>query len=217
MFKNYLLLAFRNLLKRKVYSFINIFGLAIGVAVCLIILKYVDFELSYDSFNTRADRIYRVTNTYYQNGTLNGSSVISSYALGPALLADIPEVKTYIRTHAMYGGCVVTYKRDSGDPATFYEEKVQMVDSVFFDVFTYSPVHGNLATALDNPNSIVITKTVAEKYFGKKEDPIGKVLQLSGGWSDGDYEVTAVIEDVPQNSHFTFEFILPIHNVLRGG
>jgi putative ABC transport system permease protein len=217
MFKNYLLLAFRNLLKRKVYSFINIFGLAIGVAVCLIILKYVDFELSYDSFNTRADRIYRVNNTYYQNGELNGSSVISSYALGPALLADIPEVKTFIRTHPMYGGCVVTYKRDSGDPTTFYETKVQMVDSVFFDVFTYSSVHGDLATALDNPNSIVITKTVAEKYFGKEEDPIGKVLQLSGGWSDGDYEVTAVIKDVPQNSHFTFEIILPIHNVLRGG
>jgi putative ABC transport system permease protein len=217
MFKNYLLLALRNLLKRKVYSFINIFGLAIGVAVCLIILKYVDFELSYDSFNTHADRIYRVNNTYYQNGELNGSSVISSYALGPTMLADIPEVKTYIRTHPMYGGCVVSYKRDSGDPTTFYEDKIQMVDSVFFDVFTYSSVRGDLASALDNPNSIVITKTIADKYFGKEEDPIGKVLNLSGGWSDGDYQVTAVIKDVPQNSHFTFEFILPIHNVLRGG
>lgn len=217
MFKNYLLLALRNLLKRKMYSFINIFGLAIGVAACLVILQYVDFELSYDSFNTNADRIHRVTNTYYQNGTLDGSSVISSYALGPSLLADIPEVKTYIRTHPMYGGCVVSYKKESGDATTFYEENMQMADSVFFDVFTYSSVHGDLNTALDNPNSVVITKKVAEKYFGKEADPVGKMFHFSGGWSDGDYEVTAVIEKVPQNSHFSFDFILPIHNVLRNG
>src|SRR5258706_2263624 len=215
MFKNFLTLAVRNLLKRKLYSFINIFGLAIGVAVCLVILKYVDFELSYDSFNKDASRIYRTVTSSYRNGEFRGSGVISGYAQGPALLADEPEVKAYIRTHPMYGGAVVTYKRDAGDPSTFHEESMQFVDSTFLDVFTYSALEGNLNTALDNPKSVVITKKTADKYFKKDEDPLGKILQLSGGWADGDYEVTAVISEVPQNSHFTFDFLFPTHNLLQ--
>ncbi len=215
MFKNFLTLAVRNLLKRKLYSFINIFGLAIGVAVCLVILKYVDFELSYDSFNKDASRIYRTVTSNYRNGEFRGSGVISGYAQGPSLLADEPEVKAYIRTHPMYGGAVVTYKRDTGDPSTFHEESMQFVDSTFLDVFTYSALEGNLNTALDNPKSVVITKKTADKYFKKDEDPLGKILQLSGGWADGDYEVTAVISEVPQNSHFTFDFLFPTHNLLQ--
>src|SRR6186713_2403372 len=103
MFKNFLTLAVRNLMKRKLYSFINIFGLALGVAVCLVILKYVDFELSYDRYHEHAANTYRTTSTYYRNGELRGTSVVSSYAEGPSLLADIPEVKAYVRTHPMYG------------------------------------------------------------------------------------------------------------------
>ncbi len=216
MIKNYFTLAIRNLLKRKLYSFINIFGLAIGVAVCLVILKYVDFELSYDRFNVNAPRIYRVITTSYANGELRGSNIISAYAQGPSLLADIPEVKSYIRTHPMYGGAVVSYKRDNGDPSTFHEENIQFVDSTFLDVFTYSSLHGDLNTALDKPASVVITEKMASKYFGKEEDPIGKVLQVSGGWADGDYEVTAVLKNIPQNSHFTFDFLFPTHNLLEG-
>jgi putative ABC transport system permease protein len=215
MFKNFLTLAVRNLLKRKLYSFINIFGLAIGVAVCLVILKYVDFELSYDSFNKDASQIYRTVTSSYRNGEFRGSGVISGYAQGPSLLADEPEVEAYVRTHPMYGGAVVTYKRDAGDPSTFHEESMQFVDSTFLDVFTYSALEGNLNTALDNPKSVVITKKTANKYFKKDEDPLGKILQVSGGWADGDYEVTAVISEVPQNSHFTFDFLFPTHNLLQ--
>lgn len=216
MLKNFFTLAIRNLLKRKLYSFINIFGLAIGVAVCLVILKYVDFELSYDRFHKKATTIYRNTTTYYQNGELRGTSIVSGYALGPTLQSDLPEVKTYIRTHPMYGGAVASYKRDAGDPSIFQEDKMQFADSTFFDVFTYEAAQGNLSTALDNPNSVVITKKVAEKYFGKAEDPIGKTFQISGGWADGDYEVTAVLKEVPENSHLNFDFMFPIHNLLQG-
>jgi putative ABC transport system permease protein len=216
MFKNYLTLALRNLLKRKVYSAINILGLAIGVAVCLIILKYVDFELSYDNFHRNAANIFRTTGTFYQNGEKRGTSPLSGYAQGPALLQDIPEVKRYVRTHPMYGGAVVTYKRAAGDPSTFHEESMQWVDSTFLDVFSYQAISGDISTALDKPGTIVITKKMAGKYFGE-EDPLGKVLQIAGGWLDGDYEVTAVLEDVPQNSHFTFEFLLPVHNLLTSG
>lgn len=218
MIKNYLTLAIRNLLKRKVYSFINIFGLAIGVAVCLVILKYVDFELSYDGFHKNADRIFRTTTTTYQNGESRGRGVLSGYAQGPSLLSDIPEIKTFVRTHPMYGGAVVSYERASGDPSTFHEDNnIQFVDSTFLHVFTYEALKGDLNTALEDPNSVVITKRMAEKYFSKDEDPIGKVLKVSGGWSDGDYAVSAVIENVPQNGHFQFDFLFPIHNLLRNG
>ena len=161
MLKNFFTLAIRNLLKRKLYSFINITGLAVGVAVCLVILKYVDFELSYDRFNERAGRIFRTITTDYRNGEFRSRGTLSGYAQGPALLADVPEVKTYVRTHPMYGGAVVTYKRESGEPSMFHEENLQFVDSTFLDVFTYSAIQGDLGTALDNPASIVITRKTA--------------------------------------------------------
>lgn len=216
MLQNFLLIASRNLLKRKVYSFINIFGLALGMAVCLVILKYVDFELSYDSYHSRAAQIHRVTSAYYQNGELRTSNIVSGYALGPALVSDIPGVKKYVRTHPMYGGAVFTYQREN-NPSIFHEENVQFADSTFFDVFTYQAIEGNLSTALDRPNSAVITKKIAARYFRENEDPLGKIFQINGGWADGTYEVTAVIEDVPQNSHFPFEIVLPMHNLLTNG
>ena len=218
MWKSHFTLAIRNLLKRKLYSFINIMGLAIGVAVCLVILKYVDFELSYDRFHKNAANLYRTTTTYYQNGEPRGSGVISSYAQGPSLLADIPGIKRYIRTHPMYGGAVLTYTAPSGDPVTFYENNnIQYTDSTFLDAFSYPAIYGDINTALDQPNSIVLTRKAALKYFGTDEDAIGKILKISGGWSDGDYQVTAVLRDVPENSHFYFEFLFPIHNLLRSG
>ena len=158
MLRNYLTIAIRNLLKRKLYSFINIFGLAIGVAVCLIILKYVDFELSYDSYHKNAASIYRTTSVYYQNNEPTGKNPLSGYAQGPSLVADVPEIKTAVRTHPMYGGAVVTVKKDGSDALTFHEENLQFVDSTFLDVFTYASIHGDLNTALDEPGSVVITK-----------------------------------------------------------
>ncbi len=215
MLKNFFTLAIRNLLKRKLYSFINIFGLAIGMAVCLVILRYVDFELSYDRFHTKASQIFRTTTTSYRNGEMRGRGVLSGYAQGPALLADVPEIKAYVRTHPMYGGAVVTYQREAGEPSAFHEESIQWVDSTFTDIFTYHALQGDLNTALDHPNSIVITKKTADRYFQKGEDPLGKTLRIAGGWSDGAYEIKAVIENVPDNSHFSFDFLLPIHNLLR--
>jgi putative ABC transport system permease protein len=216
MFKNYLTLAIRNLLKRKLYSFINIAGLAIGVAVCLVILKYVDFELSYDNYHNNASNVYRTVTATYTNGEHRGAGPLSGYAQGPLLVADIPEVKTYVRTHPMYGGAVVSNTKGAVEPLTFHEENIQFVDSTFFDVFTYNALSGNLTTALDKPNSIVVTKTMAKKYFNT-EDIVGKPLTISGGWADGDYEVTAVIDDVPDNSHFTFDFLLSFQNIMQNG
>lgn len=216
MFRNYLVIATRNLLKRKLYSFINIFGLALGMAVCLVILKYVDFELSYDSFHQNAASIYRMNSTWYQNGENRGTGIISGYGLGPAMQAEVPGVKTYVRTHPMYGGSVLTFDRPN-NPSIFHEDNIQLVDSTFFDVFTYEAVEGDLRTALQKPNSIVITEKIASRYFNDDEDPLGKLFQISGGWCDGAYEITAVIKNTPQNSHFPFEIIMPMHNLLKNG
>lgn len=213
MLRNYLVLAIRNLKKRKLYSFINIFGLAIGVSVCLVILKYVDFELSYDSFHKDADNVYRTLTTEYQNGELRGTNPISGYKQGPSLLQDIPEVKTYIRTHPMYGGAVVS-NNNRQEPIRFLEEDLQFVDSTFLDVFTYEFLEGDYRTALDRPSTMVITKEMAVKYFGKEENPVGKTLSLSG-WAEGEYEITGIIKEAPQNSHFAFDFLINIHNLLQ--
>jgi len=215
MIRNYLTLAVRNLLKRKAYSFINIGGLAIGVAVCLVILKYVDFELSYDNFHKNAANIYRVTTITYQNGELRGTNAVSGYALGPSLLSDIPEVKNYVRTHPMYGGAVISNNHTTGEPLRFTEENIQYADSTFFDVFSYEFIEGDNATAFDKPTAMVITETTKKKYFGNAADVIGKTLQISGGWTEGEYEVTGIIKDVPQNSHLHFDFIVNIHSLLK--
>lgn len=218
MLKNYFTLAIRNLLKRKVYSLINIIGLALGVAVCMIILRYVDFQLSYDTSHINADRVYRTYTTNFSNGEPRGSQWNSGFAEGPSLLADVPEIKTYVRTHPMYGGVVITNTNDNRD-VRFHEEDIQFTDSTYMDVFTHQSVQGDLGTALDQPSSIVLTETMAKKYFGDAAptEIVGKSLQLAGGWADGDYKVTAIIEDVPENNHFQFGALLSIHNLLKNG
>ncbi len=215
MLKNFITFAFRNILKRKLYSFVNIFGLAMGMAACLVILKYVDFELSYDNFHKNAATIHRVLIDEYRDVEFRGTKVISSAALGPSLLADILEIKTFVRTHPMYGGAVVRYKGEADNSLSFFEEEMQFADSTFFDVFTYSSIQGSLNTAMNKPNAVVIAEKIAKKYFGRDKDYLGKIFHVSGGWADGDYEVTAVIPDGPQNSHFTFDFLFPIHNLLQ--
>ena len=216
MFKNYVVIAFRNLFKRKLYSFINIAGLATGVAVCLVILNYVNFELSYDDFNTDSANIYRTIESYYSGGELRGTSPNSGYAEGPALLADVPEVKAYVRTHPMYGGAVISNETAANGPLRFREEKtIQFVDSTFLRVFNHTVLLGDTQHPLDRPGSVVITRRTADKYFGTDSDPIGKTLKISGGWADGEFEVTAVIANVPDNTHFHFDFLFTIHDILK--
>jgi len=211
---NYIKLAFRNLRKRASYSFINIFGLALGVCAALLILNYMEFETSYDSFHVKADRIYRVTRTFYQNNEARQPNAVTSYALGPTLEANMPQVKRYIRTHG--GESVVSYHPASGPSTTFRENGLAIVDSTFFDVFTYTRVAGDLSKSLQSPNNIVLTESIAHKYFGDDE-AIGKTLQLSGGRVDGLYTVTAVIKDVPDNSILVFDMLVPMHNIFLEG
>ena len=215
--RNYCHVGIRNLMKRKVYAVINIFGLALGLSVFLVIGCYVDFELSYDNFHKNEDQIFRTLFTDYKNGEKISSSPKFGYNLGPALLQDLPEIKTYVRTHGIGGDkAVMSYTRGDGTSNQFQEENILFVDSTFLDVFTCEVMRGNAQRALDDPHSIVITESVAKRYFGEDADPIGKTLQIyTQYWIKGDYVITAVIKDVPSNSHMSFEFLIPLHDLLQ--
>lgn len=197
MLKSYLKIAWRNLLKNKVFSFINISGLAIGISACFIILLFIQDELSYDRFNEKADRIVRVV----FKSSVNGGKINEPFVMPPVaqtMKNDYPEVEeaTRIRT---YGNPKVSY----GDK-TFQNGSFAYVDSDFFKVFTIPLLRGDASTALQQPNRIVITEETAKKYFGN-EDPIGKVLKFYNGTSL--YTVTGVIDKIPANAHFHFDML----------
>lgn len=198
MLKNYpiaigLKTAWRNLYRHKAFSAINIAGLAIGIAVCFIILLYVQNELSYDRFNKNADRIVRVV--FLAN--INGGKINESNVMPPvaqAMKNDYPEVQDATRIR-VYGTPKITYKDE-----TFKNDKLAFVDPNFFSVFTLPIIDGNGKTALQQPYTLVITKAVALKYFGD-ENPIGKTISFD----DHSYKVTGLIDRVPENSHFHFD------------
>lgn len=203
MFKNYFKIAFRNLWRNKAFSTINIFGLAIGIATCLIIMLFVQNELSYDRYNTKADQIVRVV----FRGTVDGQKMKEANVMPPVaktLLANYPEIKQATRLRKD-GSQFISY----GDKS-FKEDGLAFVDPNFFEVFTLPLIEGNSSSALSQPNSIVITKVIANKYFGN-EEPLGKVLMIKGAPTG--FKVTGVINKVPENSHFHFDFFESMENV----
>ena len=196
MFKNNLKIAFRNLWRNKGFSAINILGLAIGIATCLIILFFVQHELSYDRFNKKADQIVRVV----FRGTVQGGKINESTVMPPVaktLKAEYPEVQQATRIRS-YGRPRIVY----GDK-TFREEELAFVDSNFFQVFTLPLVQGDPGTALLQPNTVVISRAVAKKYFGN-EEPMGKEFRFKDS-NNPPFVVTGVIDKVPLNSHFHFD------------
>ena len=203
MFKNYFKIAFRNLWRNKAFSTINIFGLAIGIATCLIIMLFVQNELSYDRYNTKADQMVRVV----FRGTVDGQKMKEANVMPPVaktLLANYPEIKQATRLRKD-GSQFISY----GDKS-FKEDGLAFVDPNFFEVFTLPLIEGNSSSALSQPNSIVITKAIANKYFGN-EAPLGKVLMIKGAPTG--FKVTGVINKVPENSHFHFDFFESMENV----
>lgn len=194
MLSNYLKVAFRNILKQKFYSAINILGLSIGIASCLLIVLYINFELGYDKFHTDADRIYRVD----LHGKIAGQEINTATTCGPlagALESEVPEVAMATRLQ-QDNGYVIRY----GDKV-FTENNITYADSNFFEFFSFKLLKGDLKTALKEPNSIVVTEDMAQKYFGDAE-PLGQVLEL-----DKAFKVTGVVENPPFDSHFRFDFL----------
>ncbi|APQ16985.1 ABC transporter permease [Maribacter hydrothermalis] len=201
MFKNYLKIAWRNLTKNKGYSIINIGGLAIGMACFLMIIMFINNELSYDSYHEKGDNIYRVVH-HMGSGEVKDKWIWGNAPVGSALKEDFSEVVEKVQFSGR-SDVLLEYNSNS-----FQESDCFYVDASVFDVFTWPLVSGNPRTALEAPYSIVLTESTAKKYFGN-EDPMGKVIEGVGGRAnDGQYTVTGIMKDVPQNSHFSFDVLL---------
>ncbi|HEY5369972.1 MAG TPA: ABC transporter permease [Hanamia sp.] len=196
MFKNYVKSAWRNIRKNKLFSFINILGLSLGMATCFIIMLYVQDELSYDKFNANAANIVRVI----FKADINGGKINESVTMPPVaqtMKNDFPEVQDATRL-LNYGSPKISYK-----DKVFKNDHLAFADANFFSIFTLPMIEGNAKTALLQPHTIVITQTTAKKYFGN-EDAIGKSITLSVD-NNQPYIVTGVIKDIPANSHFHFD------------
>lgn len=216
MFYNYLKSAIRRLAVLRTYAAVNIIGLALGLATFLVIWHYVAFERSFDNFHANADNIYRALFTSYQNGEKTEESSRFGFGLGPAIQEDLPEIETYTRVHGLAGDHGVVSVFDPPSEAKVFDERqLLFVDSTFLRIFSFDAVTGNPATALDNPSSVVLTESAARRYFGKEEG-VGKTIHVATkNWVTGDYVVTAVLKDVPANSHLQFELLLPMQSLLQ--
>ena len=201
MYSHFAKIGWRNLLHHKGFSFINILGLALGLACCLLMFLYVQFEWSFDKFHKEGDQVFRVTSIFHtdagdQNLTMTPNSI------GPLMQRTYSEVEKSCRVYP--SRMLITHKGIS-----FKEDNVLYADSTFFDLFSFKLLKGFPSQALIDPNSIILTPAIANKYFGE-EDPIGKILYSSTDSSA--YMVSAIIEKAPRNSHLTYEIILPFHS-----
>ncbi len=197
MFRIYLLIAIRNLLNQRVSSFVNILGLAIGMAAFILIIQYVRYELSYDDFHAKGERIFRVQQDRYNKGVVTTQWAAGASAVGQALYENFPEMENFTRIK-IWGGIFSLGEKK------FREEKVYIADTSFFQVFSFNLLEGDPVTSLENPMEMVVSESMAHKYFGD-EDPIGKSLRFRGSY---DFMITGIFRDVPKNSHLKPDFVL---------
>ncbi|MBV6442826.1 MAG: ABC transporter permease [Haliscomenobacteraceae bacterium CHB4] len=204
MIQSYLKLAVRNLRKNGLYSFLNIAGLAIGIAACLLIVLYVAHELSYDRWNPNAERIMRPAADINFGGTHHKLAVVSSI-VGPDAANELPEIQSWCRIRS-YGTYLV--KRDGAAQQNLREENVLTVDSSFFELFPLKVLEGDPRSCLTQPKTVAISRSRAEKYFASPQMALGQTLVLE---NDQRWQVTAVYEDMPVNSHFRADLLLSMN------
>lgn len=207
MFKNYLKVTFRALKKQKIYTFINVFGLAIGLAFCALIFLYVQDELTYDRFHENNERIFRVEQRYFNtDGSVQSDVPNGPIPLAPTLKQEIPGVEAYTRVLRR-----AHYVKVNNEPV---RELVHYADPDILKMFSFPVIYGNPETALTNTNSVVITDKVAIKYFGKT-NAIGETLKIRKEEAFEDYLVTAVVGKIPNNSTIRFEILIPVQGDIR--
>ena len=203
MIKNYLKITFRNLWRHKGFSFINIMGLAVGMAACFLIFLYVNFELSYDSFHQKSPRIYRlITDVHTPSETIHAG--ITSWPMAPHIKADFPEVEAFARVQR-------TTMLVTKEEKKFEEENVLFADSAFFRLFDFTLVKGNSQSLLKENFSVVLTKSAAKKYFGEA-DPMGQTLSLYDHYPA---KITGVMEDLPLNSHIKADMLVSMSTLTQ--
>ncbi|HXL56012.1 MAG TPA: ABC transporter permease, partial [Chitinophagaceae bacterium] len=203
MIQNYLKIAWRNLMKNKIFSFINILGLTIGITVCMMIFLFIMNEFSFDKFHAQEKNIYRVMRGY------EVSKPRVPYLSGPyatALLNDFPgEIKKAVRV--LSSNDLISFGNTS-----FNEKKVYITDSDFFSLFSFPLLRGNASTVLKEPGSVVLTETTAKKYFGSIENAMGKVVEMDKQFQ---LKVTGIAKDIPSNSHLNFDLVVPLSNYFK--
>ncbi|MFC1726114.1 FtsX-like permease family protein [candidate division KSB1 bacterium] len=195
MFTNYLKISFRNIKRQKAYSFINIFGFAVGMACCLLIMLYVRYELSYDNYHGRSENIYRVLKD------MKGRPGMSRWMPGPlaqAMKNDFPEV---LKTARVDFGNGMVICRDK----IYLDEKFYFADQEYLEIFTVDIISGDPKQVLTEPNTLIISRSKAEQLFGE-ENPVGKTINFKYG-NDDFYKITGVFTDQPENSHFRYDFL----------
>ncbi|MFC1726612.1 ABC transporter permease [candidate division KSB1 bacterium] len=199
MLRNYIKVAFRNIFRQKGYSLINITGLAVGIASCILILLWVQDELSYDRYHENADFLYRVVEEQHYSGGKVFPVAVTPAPLAPALKEEFPEIINSMR-YSRAPNLLVRY-----NDRIFYEPRVGMADPAIFEMFSFEFIKGDPKTALNSLYSVVITEDMVEKYFGS-EDPIGKSFKIENRY---DLLVTGVIKNVPGNSHLRYDMLVP--------
>lgn len=200
MFRNYLLTAIRNFRRNSLFTSINVLGLSIGLAACLIIGVYIHHELSYDKFNANVERIVRVTMEYKMGGDVSPVATTGTKP-GPQFKRSFPEITEFARAYIT--NSIVKYHNE-----VFDEPRVLFADPAFFKIFTFPIIKGNTATALDSKDKVVITEAMAKKYFGHS-DPINQVLKIG----DHEMRVSAVCQNAPDNSQIKFDFVNQFQNL----
>lgn len=201
MFRNYLKSAIRSLLKQRIYTLINLLGLSVSVAACLLITLYLKYEFSYDQFHEKGDRIYKMAleRIYPEHRTFYS---IIPHSFAEVMVEDFPEIEATIKLGGPNDDVLVTYRKSDTEIITFEEDYFMMADSNFFSIFSIPLLKGDPNTVLKGANKIVLTEDMAKRYFGT-EEPIGKTLNTD----QGDFQVTGVCANVPDNSHFKFDFL----------
>ncbi len=194
----------RNLLKQKIYSFINIFGLAIAIAFCILIFLFVRDEMTHDSFHQNADRLYRVNILSKEDDGSMSTHGLTPPPLGPAFLEEFPEIVHMARF--IKRGDVVNYQGQSS------RESIALADPDFFNMFSFRLIKGDPQTVLEDRNSVVLREEVAKRFFGN-EDPMGKILSIKMGRRFFDFTVAGITQDTPQNSSITFDFLVRFDRV----
>ncbi len=205
MIRNYFKIAWRNMMRHKAYSGINILGLAIGIAACLLILQYVSYELSYENFQDKKDRIYRVQQDRYDKGKLSTQWAAGAYAVGNSFKDAIPEIEDYVKV--VQNGRVTT--EVNNQPLKI--EKVYFATNSFFSVFTYPLIAGNKNNALKEPFTAALSETTAKKIFGTT-NVVGKPLELN---RNSNYKITAVYKDAPANTQLKPDMLLSYATYLK--
>lgn len=203
MVQNYWNSACRNLMKRKVFGFINIFGLAVGMASALLILTYVAFEFSFDKMHSKSDRIYRVQSTFHEGEVLTDNWATSSFGYGSAMQENLAGIEDYTRV-----GCIIQPEQlvKYGE-LCLRENEVAYADPGFFRLFDFELLKGDRATCLSTPGQVVVTERIARKYF-RDEEPLGKLLIFNSNIGKVSCEVTGVMKEMPSNSHIHYNFLL---------